>query len=263
MNTPQRVAVTGSAGRVGRAAVRALVARGHHVVGFDRAPTPGIPADQSVVGTLADRDLIGRVVAGVDCLIHLAAAPDDAKFPRGAPPDDGDNFLSELLPSNIVGSYHVMEAARTAGVKRVILASTGQTVDGHLNDGNVPVTASMPVRPRYLYACTKVFLEALGRVYADQHGMAVAAARIGWCPRDKGQVAEIAADPQCQDVFLSPGDVGRFFVGAVEAARWDGFEIVFATSRPVAVWQYDPGPAERLFGYVPQDCWPTGADDFR
>jgi uronate dehydrogenase len=262
MNTPQRVAVTGSAGRVGRATVRELVARGHRVVGFDRAPTPGLPADQSVVGTLADRELIGKVVAGVDCLIHLAAAPDDLRFPRGTPPDDGDNFLSDLVPSNVVGLYHVLEAARTAGVRRLILASTGQTVDGHLSDGNVPVTATMPTRPRYLYACTKVFLEAMGRVYAEQHGMAVAAVRIGWCPRDAGQVAEIAADPQCQDVFLSPGDVGRFFAAAVEAPAWAGFEVVFATSRPVEVWQYDPGPAERLFGYAPRDRWPAGADDF-
>src|SRR5437870_1958583 len=105
-------------------------------------------------------------------LFHLAATPDDARFPRGAPPDDGDNFLSELVPNNIVGPYQVLEAARTLKIPRVILASTGQVIDGHLRAGNIPVTPDSPPRPRYLYACTKVFLEALGQVYSRQHGIA-------------------------------------------------------------------------------------------
>ena len=75
-------------------------------------------------------------------------------------------------------------------------------------------------RPRYLYACTKVFLEALGQVYARQHGIAVLAVRLGWCPRDAGQVEEIRQSELAQDVYLSPGDAGRFFAAAVEAATW-------------------------------------------
>src|SRR5689334_22859740 len=102
------ILVTGSAGRVGRAAVTALTAAGVPVVGFDMLPTPGLPPDRSVVGTLTDAELIRRSAAGARCVIHLAATPDDARFPRGTPPDDGDNFLSELVPNNIVGSYHVM-----------------------------------------------------------------------------------------------------------------------------------------------------------
>lgn len=263
MGCPQRIVVTGSAGRVGRAAVRALVARGHSVIGFDRVPTPGLPQNQSVIGTLTDAACLDRLLLGIDCVIHLAATPDDLRFPRDAAPNDGDNFLSELLPNNIVGAYHLMEAARKAHLTRVILASTVQTVDGHLEINNVPVTVSMPTRPRYLYACTKLFLESLGRVYAENHQMSVLAVRLGWCPRNSAQVEEIAADPQSQDVFFSPNDVGRFFVAAVESPSWSGFQIVFATSRPVQVWQYDLGPAERLLGYVPLDQWPTGADDFR
>src|SRR4051812_25670259 len=108
MSTPQKVLVTGSAGRVGRAAVKGLLAGGHHVVGYDRVPTPGLPADQSVVGSVTDADALKRAMAGVQCVIHLAATPDDAKFPRGAPPDDGDNFLSELVPNNVVGAYLLM-----------------------------------------------------------------------------------------------------------------------------------------------------------
>lgn len=262
--TPQRILVTGSAGRLGRAAVKELAARSHNVVGFDLRPTPGLPDSQSVVGTLQDAAALERVATGVDAIVHLAATPDDARFPRGAAPDDGDNFLSELVPNNIVGGYHVLEAARKNGVPRVILASSGQVVDGYLDAGRSPVKADWPTHPRYLYASTKVFLEALGSAYAHAHGMKVLAVRLGWCPRDAGQVAQIAASPEDQDVFLSPGDAGRFFACAVEADpdRLPPFAPLFVTSRPLRHLQYDLAPAKDLVGFEPADSWPTGAEDF-
>ena len=260
--TPQRILVTGAAGRLGRAAVKALVARGHTVLGFDLRPTPGLPESQSVVGTLQDGELLNRSAVGVDAIIHLAATPDDARFPRGDPPDDGDNFLAELVPNNIVGGYHVLEAARKAGVKRVILASSGQVVDGYVDAGRTPVLADWPTHPKYLYASTKVFLEALGQGYAHAHGMQVLAVRLGWCPRDMRQVAQIAASPEDQDAFLSPGDARRFFACAVEAAELPTFAPVFVTSLPLGKVLYDLAPAKELVGFVPQDSWPTGAEEF-
>ncbi len=257
---PQRILITGSAGRLGRAAVQELVACGHSVLGFDLRPTPGLA--EFIVGNLQDTDALNRAAVGVDVLIHLAATPDDARFPRGLPPDDGDNFLSELVPNNIVGGYHVLEAARNNGVKKVLLASTGQVVDGYLDAGRMPVLASWPTHPRYLYASTKVFLEALGSAYAHAHGMKVIAVRLGWCPRDAGQVAQIAASPEDQDVFLSPGDAGRFFACAVEAdsARLPPFAALFVTSLPLRNLLYDLTLTRELVGFVPQDSWPTGAE---
>jgi nucleoside-diphosphate-sugar epimerase len=258
----KRVLVTGSAGRVGRAAVRGLAARGHHVVGFDLRPTPGLPAAQSVVAPLGDVDAQRKAATGVDCLIHLAATPDDARYPRGTPPDDGDNFLSELVPNNVVAPYHIMETVRTLNIPRVVLASTGQVIGGHLIEGNIPVTAAHPYRPRYLYAATKVFLEALGQVYAKEHGMQVLAVRLGWCPRDPGQVGEIAASELFQDVFLSPGDAGRFFAAAVEAANLPPYAVVYTTSRHLHTLRYDLSDAKKLLGWEPTESWPTGASDF-
>ena len=251
----QRILVTGSAGRLGRAAVRELAARGHTVVGFDLRPTPGLPESQSVVGSLLDADLLAKAVAGADCLVHLAATPDD----NPARPAEANNFESELLPNNVLAGYRVMEAARRAGVRKAILASTGQVIDGHLEAGNTPVTVGMPYRPRYLYACTKVFLEMLGRVYAEQHGLRVLAVRLGWCPRDAGQVAEIASDPEAQDVFLSPGDAGRFFAAAAEAQKLPPWAAVYVTSKPVRHLLYDLEPAAKLTGWTPAEQWPTGA----
>lgn len=258
----KRVLVTGSAGRVGRAAVRELAARGHHVVGFDLRPTPGIPAAQSVVAPLSDVAALRTAASGVGCVIHLAATPDDARYPRGAAPDDGDNFLSELVPNNVIAPYQIMEAARTLNVPRVVLASTGQVIGGHLLDGNTPVTTAHPYKPRYLYAATKVFLEALGQVYAKEHGIEVLAVRLGWCPRDPGQVAEIDASELFQDVFFSPGDVGRFFAAAVEAANLPGYAVVHAASRHLHAPRYDLSDAQRLLGWQPRESWPTGASEF-
>jgi nucleoside-diphosphate-sugar epimerase len=251
------ILVTGSAGRIGQAAVRGLAAAGLPVVGFDLRPTPGLPPDRSVVGTLTDGELIRKAAAGARCVIHLAATPDDARFPRGAPPDDGDNFLSELVPNNIVGTYHAMEAVRKEGVPRVVLASTGQVVDNYVRTGRVPVTTTLLPEPRYLYACTKVFLEALGQAYARQHGMRVLAVRLGWCPRP-GQEEEFRSTEIGPDVYLSPGDAGRFFVAAVTAKELPPYAVVYCTSRPVRRTLHDLSETNRLIGYEPQDGW-TGA----
>jgi len=257
-----RILITGSAGRLGRAAVKALSSRGHEVVGFDLRPTPGLPAERSFVSELGNDAALREAATGARCLLHLAAAPDDASYPRGAPPNDGDNFLSDLVPSNIVGLYRVLEAARTLRVPRVVLASTGQVIDGHLGEGNLPVTPASPPRPRFLYACTKVFLESIGQVYAKEYGITVVVVRLGWCPRDLGQVKEIEASPLAQDVFLSPGDAGRFFRAAVEAESLPTYSILYATSRFTHTRRYDLADSERLLGWVPEDQWPTGATEW-
>ncbi len=262
MSQKLRVVVTGSAGRVGRAVVKELHARGHHVVGFDVRPTPGIPPEQSVIAGLADVAAFRKAATGANSIIHLAATPDDVQFPRGPAPNDGDNFLNELVPNNIIAPYQVMEAARTLGIPRVVLTSSGQVIDGQLRAGNTPVTTDMLPKPRYLYACTKVFLEALGQVYAKEHGIEVLAIRLGWCPRDIGQVNEIAGGELFQDVFISPGDAGRFFAATVEVASLPPFSVLYATSRFTHELRYDLSESARILGWEPREQWPTGASEF-
>lgn len=262
MASIQNVLVTGSAGRLGRAAVASLTAAGHRVTGFDRVPTPGLPISQFVIGDIADRTAVAKVVRGADCVIHLAATPDDPKTADGALTYDAEHFPNELVPSNILGTYAVLEAARLAKTSRVILASSGQVVDGHIDAGVFPIAADAEVRPFYLYACTKVMLEALGRVYSQHHGLNVLAVRLGWCPRDQNQVWEIAGDDLSQDVYLSPGDAGRFFTATVEAQSLPSFATLFVTSRFVHKLRYDLSESKRLLNWEPRDVWPTGAESF-
>jgi len=136
----------------------------------------------------------------------------------------------------------------------VILASTGQVIDGHLRAGRIPVQPDMLPEPRYLYACTKVFLESIGQVYACWHGMTVLAVRLGWCPRP-GQEEELRQHEFGPDVYLSPDDAGRFFVAAVTSDQLPPYAVVYATSKPKRRLIYDLTETTRLTGYVPRDTW--------
>jgi len=246
VSKPALVVVTGSSGRIGRAVVAELAARGHQVRGFDRAPMPGL--SECVTGSVTDAAAVRRAVEGASVLIHLAATPDDAEFER------------DLVPNNIIGLHRVLEAARLAGVQRLILASSGQVNDSQQETGPWPARATDPITPRYWYAATKVFMESIGRSYAQRHGMSVIAARLGWCPRTVEQVREIASEERFQDVYLSPGDAGRFFACAVEAPADVKFAIVYATSKTPRTERLDLEPARRLLGFQPAEQWPQGVE---
>lgn len=237
--------VTGSAGRIGRATIAALAQAGWRVRGFDRVPTLGL-AD-CVIGDLADLAAVQRAVAGVGAIIHLAATPDD------------DDFLTRLLPANLIGLYHVLETARQAGIHRVILASTGQVVWQQELHGPHPVRVQAPFSPRGWYALTKIMAELAGQIYARDFGMRVIAARLGWCPRDARQLAELRATPRGHNAYLSARDAGRFFLRAVEAELPPGFDVVYVSSRPVTEPTFDLAPARALLAWEPQDRWPEGA----
>ncbi|HMP58521.1 MAG TPA: NAD(P)-dependent oxidoreductase [Gemmatales bacterium] len=259
MSQGKRVLVTGSAGRIGQAAVQALLDAGHTVTGFDQRPTPHLPESAQVLASLTDGSAITTAARGQDVIIHLAATPDDAHFPRPEPPHDQDNFLDALLPNNIVGTYQVLEAARVGRVPRLVLASTGQVIWDALQHGPWPIPTTVAVSPRYWYACTKVFLEAAGQAYAAAHGLSVLVVRLGWCPRTKQDVDAISKGELWQDTYLSPGDAGRFFQAAVAASTLPPSALASPPSRPPHLTRPAREPARRLLGSAPADTWPAGS----
>jgi uronate dehydrogenase len=240
------VLVTGSSGRIGQTVVAELQACGVPVRGFDRVATPGL-ADM-VVGTLTSEADVRRAVAGMHGIVHLAATPDDA------------DFLQEIVPNNIVGVYHIFEQAQAAGVKRLVLASSGQVTWYERARGPWPLSVDVQPTPRYWYAAAKVFLEAAGRAFSEKFGMSVIAARLGWCPRTKEQVDEITASDWAQDLYFSPGDAGRFFAAAALAPASISYAVVYATSRPRLQAYMDLEPARHLLGWQPQETWPQGIE---
>ena len=194
------VLVTGSAGAIGQPVCRELIARGHRVRGFDLHQTPGV--DDAIVGDIADGDAVRRAVDGIDSVVHLAAATDDA------------DFLDVLLRPNVIGLFNVMDAARRANVRRVVLASSVQTT-GDLSEPDRPLTARDSY-PRNHYALTKIWAERMGEMYARCYGLSVIAARIAWTPRRRDN-AQHLMKVKAFDQYVSPLDLGRFFACAVEA----------------------------------------------
>src|SRR5215470_10894159 len=102
--------------------------------------------------------------------------------------------IATLRDINVTGTYNVFETARQAKVKRVVFASSGATVSGieseppyrDLVAGRYEglttwpmLTHLSPVRPSGLYGVSKVWGEALGRQFADAHGLSVICVRIG------------------------------------------------------------------------------------
>lgn len=244
MASTKRVLVTGAAGSLGRAACRELKARGHDVRGFDRNPMPEL--DDAIVGDLTDPVAIRNAVRGCDAVVHYGATPDDA------------DFMSELLPNNIVGLYRVLDAARDERVWRVVIASSGQVAWGHERYAAwQPVRVSDGLAPRNHYAVTKVYAEAMAETYAYSYGMSVIVVRPGWLPREPHHVRQMSRNPQAQAQYFSPGDVGRFTACAVEAENIR-FAVVYATSRPNGTAVWDITEARELLGFEPQDTYPDG-----
>src|SRR6202012_5368654 len=88
-----------------------------------------------------------------------------------------EDSWEKIRDINIDGCYNVFEAARQAGVKRVIFASSNHAVGFHRRDRMIDDTVAL--RPDSRYGVSKVFGEAVGRLYADKHGLSVACLRIG------------------------------------------------------------------------------------
>lgn len=242
---PVNVLVTGSTGAIGQPLIEHLQARGHTVRGFARRPTPGLT--DYVEADLTDRDAVRRAVEGMDAVIHLGAYPNDA------------DFMSVLLEPNVVGLYNLLEACAEHKPRRVVLASTVQTITGHrfrdrpvrLEDGPAPVNH---------YALTKVWAEVAGDMYARVHGLSVIAVRIGWFPRNTEECRRLAASEHGPNMFFSHRDSDRFFALCVESANPPAgrCEIVMAASKPAGIARMDLEPARRVIGYEPQDTWPEG-----
>ncbi|MBC8142294.1 MAG: NAD(P)-dependent oxidoreductase [Armatimonadetes bacterium] len=237
--TRKRVLLTGASGRIGRSVAPAL-SETFDLRLFDKHDPGDLPG--LVVGDLSEREGILPALEGVDTVLHLAAQSTEA------------DFVSMLVPNNVVGLYYFFENAVKAGVKRVVFASTIQAFDRHPHEHTITET-DLP-RPITLYGATKAFGETMGRWYHDTHGIEFLAVRIGWflMPDIPEEAEMIRTKGGAHRLWLSPADAVQIFTKAVTAPTigTDGYGIVHATSLPLSE-RLSLAPARELLGYEPID----------
>ena len=249
----QRVLVTGMSGLIG-GALRATLQSRYELAALNRSVVAGVHTFRA---DLASFDAIRPAFEGQDVVVHLGAK-------------SGDHFTwDEFRETNLVGTYNVLEAARQAGVKRVVLASSGATVagweqeepyraivEGRYND--VPeqwpiVDHTLATRPNGIYASTKVWAEALGRRFADTGELSVLCLRIGFV-----NVQDRPTQIRHYSVWCSQRDILDAIERSIVAPETLRYDIFFVLSDNK--WSYrDLEHPRKVLDFEPQDR----AEDYR
>jgi uronate dehydrogenase len=161
----KRILITGAAGQIGVALRKGLRGSYPLVRLLDVAPLGKAEGKEEVItADIRDNAAMEKAMEGIDCVVHLAGASVESPWDK-------------VLPLNIEGCYNMFEAARRQSVKRVIFASSNHAVGFHRRERFIDNTV-LP-RPDTRYGVSKVFGEAVGRLYADKYGLSVACLRIG------------------------------------------------------------------------------------
>ncbi|WCB95323.1 Uronate dehydrogenase [Baekduia alba] len=227
------VVLTGAAGDVGTVLRAGLSARGTALRSSDVRPIASAAlaaGEEFKVVDLTDAVAVIALMEGAEAVIHLGGVADEAAF-------------DVLAGPNLHGAFHVFEAARRAGVGRVVYASSNRITG--LRGTSEPLTGAEPVAPDGLYGATKAFGEALAAMYAGRFGMDVVSIRIG-------SFEARPSEPRHLSTWLSHRDAVALFAAALDAPAGFGHVIVYGVSANTRSW-WPPGPGARRIGYVPQD----------
>ncbi|RMG13327.1 MAG: NAD-dependent epimerase/dehydratase family protein [Planctomycetota bacterium] len=268
--------VTGGCGFIGSHLVRELVERGEDVRVLDdlssgrREHLAGLDADLRVAD-LRDEDALSGALAGIEVVFHQAAVP---SVPRSLREPE------RTFSVNVGGTHRLLLAARAAGVRRVVIASSS-SVYGDAEA--LPKHEELPPRPRSPYAAQKASCEALARAFSESLGLETVCLRYFnvYGPRQdpqspyaavvpafvvralRGETAEIHGDGEQTRDFTFVGDVVRANLRAAEAPGVAGAVINVAGGREVRVLDLHAQIA-RLTGTVrPPVHAPPRAGDVR
>ncbi|MEV4391298.1 NAD(P)-dependent oxidoreductase [Nonomuraea sp. NPDC049607] len=220
------IVLTGAAGMVGGAVRERLRQSATRLILVDRELMEAGPGEEAVRTDLSDLAATVALVKGADAIVHLAGVPDEAPLP-------------DLLDGNVLTTHRVLEAARLAGVPRVVLASSNRLT------GMYPATATispdLPPRPDGLYGVSKAAVEALGRLYADKFGLEVVCLRIGSLEAEPQDVRHLAT-------WLSPRDCAGFVHAAVTTPGLRFLAAYAVSANTRRFWLLSPE-----LGYEPED----------
>lgn len=225
----RRLLLTGAAGGLGRVLRPRLRACCDTLRVSDIAELGDAAAGEELrPAQLQDKPAVLALLEGVDAVVHLGGISVEGPF-------------EPILEANIVGVFHVYEAARIQGVKRIVFASSNH-VTGFYKQSQT-IDATMPVRPDGYYGLSKAFGENVAQFYFDRYGLETVSLRIGSSfvePADRRMLA----------TFLSYDDLERLIVASLSAPVV-GHSIVYGMSDNAVTW-WDNTPARHV-GFRPQD----------
>ena len=185
-----------------------------------------VPDETFMKADLSAMTEVERIVAGVEGIVHLGGCSVEGPW-------------ETILNANIVGCYNLFEAARRAGVKRIVFASSNHAVGFYPRQRTIGIDA--PVRPDSRYGVSKAFGEALAQLYAYKHGLRVTCLRIG-------NFADAPVDKRRLSIWLSPEDLVQLIRIGLEHPDIR-CEIFYGASGSARAW-WDNSTAKR-FGYRP------------
>ncbi|WP_130799360.1 NAD-dependent epimerase/dehydratase family protein [Streptomyces otsuchiensis] len=187
-----RVLVTGGAGFVGSHLVDRLLVEGHRVSVVDDLST-GLPEnlDRARSLGLAEADLHVLDIAGEAAADVIRSARPEVVVHLAAQPSVAVSMRDPLLDahSNITGLLRVLTAARDAGSRKVVFASSGGTIYGEPDPETLPLAEEAPLAPRSFYGLSKKYGAECVRLFAEEYGLAHASLALGnvYGPRQNPQ----------------------------------------------------------------------------
>ncbi|WCM54180.1 NAD(P)-dependent oxidoreductase [Pseudomonas sp. WJP1] len=225
-----RLLLTGAAGGLGKVLRESLRPYANVIRLSDIADiAPAIDDREEVVPCdLADKHAVHQLVEGVDAILHFGGVSVERSF-------------EEILGANICGVFHIYEAARRHGVKRVIFASSNHVIGFYKQDE--VIDAHSPRRPDSYYGLSKSYGEDMATFYFDRYGIETVSVRIG----------SSFPEPQnrrMMSTWLSFGDLTQLLERALYTPNV-GHTVVYGASDNKDIW-WDNRYASAL-GYAPQD----------
>lgn len=224
-----RLLLTGASGGMARSIRPLLGQLAKTVVLTSRKEITDLASHEEWYGAdLTDTEALQKIVNGCDAIVHLGGYSVEGQF-------------APILEANIQGLYNLYEAARLAGMPRILFASTNHVI------GYYPQTQRLKGdvlhRPDSLYGVSKSFGESLARFYFEKYGQETAIVRIGSCLEKPENYRQLAT-------WLSHHDFCQL-VDKIFTAPWLGCPIIYGVSNNDRSW-WDNADVSYL-GWAPKD----------
>jgi len=222
-----RVLMTGAGGRIARQVRDRIALDCAELRLVDRVACEALHATESAhVADLSQPGALAGLLDGIDAVVHFAGYPREADW-------------TILLPANVQAVAQLWDAARDAGVDRIVYASSNHAVGFY--ERSERIDGKVAAKPDSRYGVTKVFMESLAGLYAEKYGLRSFGMRIGYC-------AAAPTEARMLSHWIHPDDMAALVAVGLTADYQH--EIVYGVSANTRSW-YDNGRAEAL-GYQPR-----------